>query len=162
MSARARRWGLPHRGSAAVEVAAPPEEVWAIVADPTRVGEWSHEARRAAWIPPATGLAVGARFSGTNTLGPVRWVRVNEILAVEPGHAISWRTVPSRRYPDSTRWTLSVEPVGDRTLLRQEFEILRLHPVVDRLLFLLLPPHRDRSAALEADLRRLGELAVSG
>ena len=40
------------------------DEVWDVVRDPTRVGEWSHECVGAAWIGDADRAVPGARFRG--------------------------------------------------------------------------------------------------
>ncbi|MDX1605235.1 MAG: SRPBCC family protein, partial [Candidatus Competibacterales bacterium] len=47
------------------DIAAPAEEVWNLVADVTRMGEWSPEATGAKWRKDASGPTVGASFQGT-------------------------------------------------------------------------------------------------
>ncbi len=54
-------------------MAATPEQVWALVSDPTRMGEWSPENTGAKWIGGATGPAVGAKFKGSNANGRMKW-----------------------------------------------------------------------------------------
>jgi hypothetical protein len=141
-----------------------PEAVWAVVADPTRVGEWSHECRAAEWIDGATTTVPGARFRGGNRQGRTSWHRVSEVVAIDPPREIVWRTVPSRIYRDSTEWTIRVEPVADgdtsRTRLVQSFRVLQLNPVIDRVIWFAMPAHRDRTAALRSDLERLAQVAA--
>jgi len=65
-------------------------EVWAAIADITRMGEWSPECTGGRWVGGATGPAVGARFEGDNearALGRVvkRWTTTSEVTACEPG-----------------------------------------------------------------------------
>ena len=55
------------------EIAAPAEQVWAMVSDVTRMGEWSPEAEGATWLGDASGAAPGARFRGTNRHGTKTW-----------------------------------------------------------------------------------------
>ena len=50
--------------SVTVHMDAPPEKVWALVSDVTRIGEFSPETFEAEWTGDATGPAVGARFRG--------------------------------------------------------------------------------------------------
>jgi len=38
---------------ASVVIEAPPEAVWSVISDVTRVGEWSGECRRGEWIGPS-------------------------------------------------------------------------------------------------------------
>jgi hypothetical protein len=151
---------LPRHGRVEVVTEATPAAVWAIVRDPTRVGEWSHECKLADWMDGATEARAGARFRGRNRLGRARWSRVNEVVEVEDGHAISWRTLPSALYPDSTRWTITVDAVEGGTRIVQSFEVVKINPVADRLFYALIPKHRDRSEALTEDLRELGALAA--
>jgi uncharacterized protein YndB with AHSA1/START domain len=159
---------LSKQGNVSVVVDATPEAVWDVVADPTRVGEWSHECRTAVWLDGATGASPGARFRGGNKTGRFGWHRSNEVLAVDPPHELVWRTIPTRRYNDSTEWRLRVEAVDGgtrtrtRTRIEQSFRVLKLGPIADRLFYLLVPAHRDRLAALEDDLRRIGEVARTG
>ncbi len=56
-----------------VFVAAPPETVYDLVADLTRMGEWSPETTEVRWLDGATQAKVGARFRGTNRNGFRRW-----------------------------------------------------------------------------------------
>ena len=150
---------LPRSGRCEATTTASPEAVWAIVGDPTRVGEWSHECGGAEWVDGATSARPGARFRGRNRVGRSRWSRVCEVVTVDAPRELSWRTVPTRLYPDSTRWTITVEAVDSGSRIEQRFEVLKLNPVFDRLFYLLVPAHRDRSAALRDDIARLGAAA---
>ena len=49
-------------------VTARPELVWDLVADVTRVGEWSPECIRAAWLGDPGRPQPGARFTGRNRI----------------------------------------------------------------------------------------------
>ena len=52
---------------------APPEAVWKLVSDPTRMGDWSPGNTGAAWLDGASGPAVGTRFRGSNKNGRISW-----------------------------------------------------------------------------------------
>ena len=52
---------------------ATPEEAWALIADITRMGDWSPETTSAVWRGGATAAALGARFRGTNQMGSKKW-----------------------------------------------------------------------------------------
>jgi hypothetical protein len=146
---------LPKQGSVAVDSTAPPEAIWAVLADVTRTGEWSHETVGGAWLGSATTAAPGVRFRGSNRQGRTRWSRVCEVLTADRPRTFSFRTVPSRIYPDSTIWTFELTPQDGGTRVTQRFEVVRLNPLLDRLFYACIPAHRDRTAALEADLHRL-------
>ncbi len=70
-------------GAVTVHMQAPPEEIWALISDVTRIGEFSPETFEAEWLDGAGGPAVGVRFRGhvrRNGIGPVYWTtcRVTE------------------------------------------------------------------------------------
>ena len=152
---------LPRQGTATAEVAATPAQVWELLADVTRTGEWGHESQSGQWLEGATTAEPGARFQGRNRRGRTKWNRVCEVLEADAPHRISWRTVPSRIYNDSTRWTYELEPTEHGCRITQRFELLSIGPIMDRLFYALIPAHRDRSEALQADLVRLGEVAAA-
>jgi carbon monoxide dehydrogenase subunit G len=61
------------QGQVQVHVNAPPETVWAILANLDRMGEWSPECDRVEWLDGAESPArVGARFKGWNRYGRMR------------------------------------------------------------------------------------------
>ncbi len=161
-------WGPPTNerrrvqksGCVMVEVAAHIDAVWEVVRDVTRVGEWSHECVGAAWIGDSTGPVPGARFRGRNRAGAIRWGRVCEIVAADP-YRFVWRTVPTALYPDSSEWTISLDKMDGGTAIEQSFRVTRAPKVLDGIYATLVPGHRDRTAALVADLERLGEAASS-
>ncbi len=150
---------LPRQGQVEVLSRADPTAVWDVVADVTRVGEWSHECHGATWVEGAIEARPGARFRGTNRVGRVGWSRTNEVVTADRPHTFAWRTVPTAFYRDSTRWTITCEPVDGGTRIVQRFEVLALSAFMARLIYLVTPAHRDRSAALRSDLERLGALA---
>jgi len=147
-------------GRSAVCVAADVDAVWDVVADVGRVGEWSHECMRVAWLGGATSARAEARFRGRNRHGVFRWGRVCEIEKAEP-YDLVWSTVPTALYPDSTVWMIRLCPIDGGTEIEQTFSVVRAPKVLELLYAVAIPAHRDRTKALTADLRRLGALAES-
>lgn len=145
-----------------VVVAAPVSEVWQVISDVTRVGEWSHECHAARWLGDADGPAPGVRFRGRNRAGWARWGRTCEIVSMDPPRVIVWRTVPTLLFPDSTQWQIELNPSADRTLITQSFTVLRAPWLLDRVYARLIPSHQDRDARLAEDLARIGEVARRG
>lgn len=158
--AESGRRRVQKRGHNEVVVDASPDAVWDVVADVTRVGEWSHECIECSFLGGATRAEPGARFRGRNRQGIFRWGRVCEVLSTEDRELV-WRTVPTTFYPDSTIWRIRVTPTDGGTRLEQSFEGLHVPKILDVLYASMLPAHRDRADALTADLRRLGDLASS-
>jgi len=54
-------------------IGATPEAAWKLIADITRMGEWSPETTSAEWAGGSNGPAAGARFKGTNQMGSKKW-----------------------------------------------------------------------------------------
>jgi hypothetical protein len=73
----------PQRGRESIEIAAPPELVYDLLADITRMGEWSPECYRCVWLDGAGAAGVGTRFRGYNRLGPYRWEREQLSIPVD-------------------------------------------------------------------------------
>ena len=142
----------------AVTVDAAIDDVWKVVCDVTRTGEWSHECVGAEWLGASTHAVPGARFRGRNRAGLFRWGRVCEVVSAEP-HELVWRTVPTPLYPDSSEWRIALDRVDGRTRISQHFRVLRAPKVLSALYALVIPAHRDRTTALIADLERLGAVA---
>ena len=66
----------PLGGEVSLHMEAPPEKVWALVSDVTRIGEFSPETFEARWTRGSTGPEVGASFKGhvkRNGVGPTYW-----------------------------------------------------------------------------------------
>jgi uncharacterized protein YndB with AHSA1/START domain len=91
-----------------VDIAAPAEAVYAMVADVRRMGEWSPECVRCEWVGGATGAAVGARFRGHNRNGLHRWSTASTVVAADPGRIFAFR-VSSLGLPVS-EWRYAVDP----------------------------------------------------
>jgi hypothetical protein len=143
-----------------VTVDAPLESVWPLIADLPRTGEWSHECHHVAWLGGATKAAPGVRFRGRNRSGWLRWSRTCEVLAVDAGRQIAWRTIPTALLVDSTDWRISLEPAGTATQIVQTFQLTKLPRWWEWILARINPSHIDRSAALTEDLRRIGVIAA--
>jgi uncharacterized protein YndB with AHSA1/START domain len=66
----------PLSGEVSLHMDAPPEKVWALVTDVTRIGEFSPETFEGKWTRGSTGPEVGATFAGhvkRNGVGPTYW-----------------------------------------------------------------------------------------
>ncbi len=82
-------------------------------------------------------------------------------MEIEPHRLVS-RTVPNLFTPDSSEWAIRLEPTADGTRIEQRYDIVKGAGPLEALYATILPQHRDREAALVADLRRLGEVARRG
>lgn len=97
--------------SASVDVAAPPEAVWAVVSDVTRMPEWSPELRRL-FVLGRREPRVGMQLLGINRRGYAAWPTTSKVVRFEPGRAVAWKTRES-----GATWTYELEAVGGGTRL---------------------------------------------
>ena len=151
---------LPRTCRVEATTGAPVDAVWRLVSDVTRTGEWSHECLDIEWLDGARVATPGARFRGANKSLWLRWHRTCVVTEVEPGRSIAWRTIPTWRYVDSTEWRITLEPRNGGTRIVQTYEVLRCPRWWEWAVARFNPPHRDRSAALAADLSRIGAVAA--
>ncbi|MFI5268967.1 MAG: SRPBCC family protein [Chloroflexota bacterium] len=110
---------------ASMQIEAAPLATYGLVADVTRMGEYSPECFRCLWLD-GDGPRVGARFRGTNKFGVVRWSRVCEVVAAEPGRELAFRTLPLFPYADSTTWRYTFQPADAGTWVTESYEITKL------------------------------------
>jgi hemerythrin-like domain-containing protein len=150
---------LQTRGHTEVTVEAGLAAVWDVVRDATRIGEWSHECVGATWLDGAQAAVPGARFRGRNRNGVFRWGRVCEVIDATPW-GLTWRTVPTALFPDSTEWRIRLHEADGGTRIEQTFRALKVPRFLDVVYATALPAHRDRTRALTEDLRRLGAVAA--
>ena len=105
--------------SSSIIVQAPPQRVWEMVSDVTRVGEWSPETVGAEWLDGATGPAVGARFKGHNKR-KWKWSSTCTVTEAEPGRSFVFEVGKGE-----TRWSYTMKPVDGGCEVVESFEILR-------------------------------------
>lgn len=79
--------------SDSVEIAASADVLYAMVSDPTRMGEWSPENLGATVINPRPdGSAfTGMVFEGKNKRGRSRWITRCTVIAADPGERFAFR-----------------------------------------------------------------------
>jgi uncharacterized protein YndB with AHSA1/START domain len=92
-------------------MAAPPDVVWKLIADVTRMGEWSPETAACEWLGRADGPAVGARFRGRNARAGRKWSTTCQVVAADPGRAFAF-DVKGGPFPVA-RWEYRIEPDGN-------------------------------------------------
>ncbi|GAA3849802.1 hypothetical protein GCM10022243_14660 [Saccharothrix violaceirubra] len=116
----ARKGALPagyRPEEVSITIDAPPELVWDLVSDVTRMGEWSPECRKCTWRGPERG--VGARFTGVNRRGWVKWVTSNLVEESERGRSFAFHTTTN-----GVRWSYRFEPDGNGgTVLTERWDV---------------------------------------
>jgi uncharacterized protein YndB with AHSA1/START domain len=92
-------------------IAADPTSVYDLVADVTRMGQWSPETTSCRWLDGADGPQVGARFRGSNRRGLRRWSTTCTVTAAEPGRHFAF-SVTFGQVPIS-EWAYRIAPTKD-------------------------------------------------
>jgi hypothetical protein len=152
------------RGHSSIDVAAPPDVVYDLITDITRMGEWSPECYRCEWLDGATAAAPGARFRGYNRLGLLRWQRTVVIDTADRGREFAFTTVNEGAGREETRWRYTMEPLSSGasgpagTLLTESFQFLWCS-VPNRLAEALLPRGRQLNRGIEETLWRIKRAA---
>ncbi len=106
-------------GSASVDIAATADDVWALISDPTRIGEFSPECRRAEWTSGDV-AAVGNRFRGFNENHGYEWDVECVVTAVEPGREFTYSVPPG--FEHATTWSYGIEPTDGGCRLTESFD----------------------------------------
>lgn len=96
----------PRPLTATVDIAASPQQVWRVVADLRRTGEWSPECKG---VTPLGRTRKGTLLLGRNRRGRVRWVTLSRVDEYEPDLAIAWTVLTNRSV---WRYELRPGPVG--------------------------------------------------
>ena len=107
---------FPETGSASIDIAADPKAVWQLVADITRMGEWSPECIHAEWQDGATAPAVGAHFIGSNKIGDFEWSVPCIVTECEPGSVFAFEVPRGAEVRTTWRFEFAANPTAGTTL----------------------------------------------
>jgi uncharacterized protein YndB with AHSA1/START domain len=126
------------RAEVSIHIDAPPERLWRLITDVTRMGEWSPITYKCEWLDGADAPVVGARFKGYNRMRPARWWTVCEVTASEPGKVFEFRTmdvslpfsIGGARNREMTRWRYTFEPDGIGTKVTESYDVAYVPPLL--------------------------------
>jgi hypothetical protein len=88
-------------------MAGDPHKLYELIADVTRMGEWSPESAGAEWLTGEPG-AVGSTFRGDNRRPWMKWSTICRVSTAEPGRRFAF-TVKARGLPVSY-WEYEITP----------------------------------------------------
>jgi hypothetical protein len=152
------------RDEVSTVVAAPPAEVYALVADVTRTPEFSPDIVSCRWLDGATGPAVGARFEAVNTTpAGKRWKNRPVVRAADHGREFAFaRTEP---FAGTVVWHYRFDPVAGGTRVTEGYEVerpvRRLGWFVIERVFRAGNRRQELRAGMETTLERLKAAAES-
>lgn len=104
--------------AASIRIASTPDEVYDLVSDVTRTGEWSPICRWCRW-EDGGGPHVGARFTGHNETATRGWETQSRVVAADRGRRFAWEV--SEGY---VRWSYALAAVDGGTELTETWEFL--------------------------------------
>jgi hypothetical protein len=88
--------------NASIEITAPVADVWRIVSDVRRTGEWSPECVR---VRPLGRVRRGAFLIGFNRRGRARWATLSRVVRFEPDQEIAWHVLTNKSV-----WSYTLRP----------------------------------------------------
>jgi hypothetical protein len=102
-----------------VTVAAPPEAVYDIVSDVTRIGELSPVTKSAEWT-----AADRSSFAGTNAMGDHEWTTQCRVDVAERGREFTFVNQGQDGASDLVRWSYTFASAGDGAEVSEHWQIL--------------------------------------
>lgn len=97
-------------------IAASPEQVYDLVTDIARTGEWSPICQACWWVEDG-GPQQGAWFRGRNEIPGRTWETESLVVAAEPGREFAWLVGGA-----FARWGYTMRPVDGGTELTESWE----------------------------------------
>ena len=102
--------------SESIIINASPQQVYDVVSDVTRTGQWSPTCKECWWVE-GTGPVAGAKFKGRNESPRRTWETVSEVVAAEPGRVFSWSVGEGK-----VNWAYTLTAVPEGTELAESWE----------------------------------------
>ena len=111
------------------DIAAEPEEVYAVISDVTRMGEWSEECYACEWHEGFDAAVVGATFDGHNRHGAHEWTTQGRVIEARPGRAFAFEcSMMDLHY---STWGYRIEPARSGCTVTEWSEDLRPESVLE-------------------------------
>lgn len=109
---------IPLEFSDSIVVSVAPEQLYAMVSDVTRTGEWSPECQ-ACWWDEGDGPRLGAHFTGRNEAAGRTWETRSEVVAADPGREFAWEVNGGW-----VHWSFAFEATDGGTRLTESWSFL--------------------------------------
>ena len=157
--------GYTHSGSITID--RPPDAVYAIISDVSRIGDLSPVCRSASWDDPARAGKKGAWFTGNNEMRDFKWSTHCQVVAAEPSREFAWTNHGPTGEAELVRWGYVLEPDGQGTTVTESWQVLPAYPEfvkagdpevdIERRLDRMAQIARDGIAETLANLKRVAE-----
>jgi len=140
-------------------IAAPPEKIFELLADPSRHHEIDGSGSVKEAKEGSTRLALGDRVGMSMKLG-VSYSMVSEVIEFDENRRIAWQTWPPNDFAAKLAggriWRYELEPVDGGTLVRESWDISQ-----ERVKFVVRPSRGKTKKAMEATLERIEQVVTS-
>ena len=142
-------------------IEASPEVLYDVVSDVTRTPERTPDIVRCEWLDGATGPAVGARFTSTNSQGRgPDWKNKPVVTVADPGREFSFTR--SEPFAGTILWRHRFVAEGTGTRMIESYEVVKPITIVGWFIIDTLYGMKDRRtdlrASMIASMDRLAEL----
>ena len=104
--------------TASTPIACSPEQVYALVSDVTRTGEFSPICT-ACWWDEGAGPRPGAWFTGRNETPERTWETRSQVVVADPGREFTWHVGQGW-----VRWSYTIEPADGGCTLTESWAVL--------------------------------------
>jgi ribosome-associated toxin RatA of RatAB toxin-antitoxin module len=108
-----------YRHSDSVTIAAAPETIYELVADVTRMGEFSPVCKRAQWLDDDH-----TRFTGDNVLPDMEWTTTCRVDVAQPGKEFTFTNLGMDGARELVRWSYTLDGAAEGTTLSEHWEVL--------------------------------------
>jgi uncharacterized protein YndB with AHSA1/START domain len=140
-------------------IAAPPEKIFELLADPSRHHEIDGSGSVKEAKEGSTRLALGDRFGMSMKVG-VSDSMVSEVIEFDENRRIAWQTWPPNDFAAKLAggriWRYELEPVDGGTLVRESWDISQ-----ERVKFVVRPSRGKTKKAMEATLERIEQVVTA-
>jgi hypothetical protein len=108
-----------YRHAGSIVINRSPDEVYGLISDVTRMGDWSPICK-GCWWDEGAGPTVGAMFTGRNELPERQWETRSEVVTAEPGKEFAWSVAEP---PTRARWGYSFKAVDGGTEVTETWDL---------------------------------------
>jgi ribosome-associated toxin RatA of RatAB toxin-antitoxin module len=108
-----------YRHTDSIAIDAPPDVVYALVADVTRMGDFSPVCKSAQWIDDDH-----TQFTGDNVLPEMQWTTTCRVDVAEPGKEFTFTNLGMDGARELVRWSYTMAPATGGTTLDEHWEVL--------------------------------------
>ncbi|MEO9326544.1 SRPBCC family protein [Gordonia aurantiaca] len=99
-----------------IDIDATPEQVWLVISDLKRMGEWSPQCKK--MIVRGGTVGLGTKTININRRGPLVWPTTAKVVRFEPNREIAFRVTENH-----TVWSYSITPKDSGVTLTERREV---------------------------------------